>query len=275
MEARTGGLPGPIPQDRQTGQGYASGWCEWVQELTVCPELTGLIEGCRIPKPEEVDLSVHICSGFQAKLLALPGNTQVIAVGAGGCCAWATEYDGLTTLESRDPVDAPASHDLITDLSDVGQVLLVGAKRKLIGAAYVEYVADIEVGWTPVKARARTGNKWCSKTFVRTAVEQVARIRKRLGVGIGEEIGQAVGELLFQLGLQAVVDAASDISLIASALREIRKRDKRSRARVGRYKLRNSIVTNAVLKITPIGEYVCRLCRDCVGKRILESEVCT
>src|ERR1700741_928015 len=91
-----------------------------------------------------------------------------------GCRAWTIEVDGLTTLNSREPVDAPTSHDLIAKLSDVSQVLFVLAKRKLVGAAYMEYVADIEVGRTPIKARARARNIWRAQSFVRTAIEQVA-----------------------------------------------------------------------------------------------------
>src|SRR6478752_6852605 len=98
----------------------------------------------------------------------------------------------------------------------------------------MEYVADIEVGWTPVKARARARNIWRAQSFVRAAIEEVTRVRHRLGPGVGDEIAQTIRKLLFNFGLQAAVIAVPNGPLVAAALAEIGKRNKRRRTYVGR-----------------------------------------
>src|SRR5882757_7117580 len=69
MDAGSVGSRWAPAQNRGTQQRDASGWSTWGR-IPVRPKQAGLIEGGRIPIPEQVDLSIAIRSGFQAKFLA-------------------------------------------------------------------------------------------------------------------------------------------------------------------------------------------------------------
>ncbi len=149
---------------------------------------------------------------------------HIVAVCSRGCCSWTTEGNRLATLKGSDPVDAPPSDDCSSSsFAGVGKELLIFAERKLVPAAEVEYVADIEIGQTPIKTGTKT--RYVRRTVPgdTAAIQQVAGIGKRLGPGVGDKELQPVRELLFKLGLQAVVVAASDGLLVTRTMPEIRK----------------------------------------------------
>ena len=66
------------------------------------------------------------------------------------------------------------------------------AERQLISATEMEYVADIEIGQTPIKAGTKTRHGRCAVPAQTAAIQQVAGIRKCLGPGVGEEEIQPV-----------------------------------------------------------------------------------
>src|ERR1700712_1584935 len=77
MDAGSVGSRWSTTQNRATPQRDASGWSTRGR-IPVSPKQAGLIEGGRIPKPEQVDLSIAIRFGSQAKLLALAGHLHII-----------------------------------------------------------------------------------------------------------------------------------------------------------------------------------------------------
>ena len=154
------------------------------------------------------------------------------------------------------------------------QKMLIFTERQLVPAAEVEDVGDVEICQSPISAETKARQAWVAVGTRTAAIEQVASIAKGLRKCVGNEEIQPVGELLFDLGLQAVVDAATESPLIAGALAEIRERYIRCGADVSWQKLRNPIVTNALLKIAAVGEHICRLGGEGIGQRILESQVC-
>ena len=108
---------------------------------------TGLVEGLRVPKPS----SVFLCDvDLQSKFLALAGDHYVVAACSGSGCRGATEVNGLAPLSRYDPIPTPAAEDALATSRRCKESLVL-TERKLIAAAEVEYVANIEVGQSPIK----------------------------------------------------------------------------------------------------------------------------
>src|SRR5438128_3665131 len=94
---------------------------------------------------------------------------------------YAPQRDRLTILKRRDPLYAPPTNQLVGNATGAGHVLFALAERKLVAAAEVEHVSDVEVCQLIVLLDAETGNRWSAiAKVVAAAIEQVTRVRPRL-----------------------------------------------------------------------------------------------
>jgi hypothetical protein len=93
-------------------------------------EFAGLLEGLGVVEPEDASVPA-----LNPEIWILPGNGNRVAAGPGGGAGWATKSNGLAALQGGDPVCGPASHQVVHGLRRRAQESLVGAERKVIGAA--------------------------------------------------------------------------------------------------------------------------------------------
>ena len=79
--------------------------------------------------------------GVQPQVERLPGVERTARDSPGGYRR-TSKGNGLAPLESRAPIDAPATDQLVGETAGVGHEVLAFAEGKLIAAAEVEYVSD-------------------------------------------------------------------------------------------------------------------------------------
>src|ERR1700732_2463166 len=120
---------------------------------------------------------------MQAPFLTLASDNQVIAASSCACAVGATQGNRLASLKNCTGIDAPASEDAACHRAAVRQEALPFAEGEFVAPAQVKDVSDIErseavVVFDPGSHNARSAEARCA-----AAVEQVARIGARLGIG--------------------------------------------------------------------------------------------
>ena len=161
---------------------------------------------------------------MESKFLALPSDLQIVAVCSRCGRCWTGKTNRLTALKRRNPVDRPTAKRRVGNPTGVKESLIL-TERKLIPAAEMEDLAEVEIGKTPIETGTKPWHPGSPVPACAAAVQQIAGIGKRLRPRVGQEVRQPVRELLFQLGLQAVVGADSDGPLVTRVLPEVREWD--------------------------------------------------
>src|SRR6266567_2271108 len=142
---------------------------------------------------------------MQSKFRALPTNKEIITSRPLACARRAIEGNRLAALKCRDPVDTPASDQLVHGTSGARQEVLTLAERKLVAAAKVKDISYIERSQAVVTLDSETWNRRSAVALQAASVEQVASVRACLGESVsGQEI-QPARKLLLHLSLQGMV----------------------------------------------------------------------
>ena len=139
--------------------------------------------------------------------------------GAGGTA----EGDRLSALQYRTPAHGPASQQGVRKPTRVRHVGLAFAEGKLVTAAQVNDVPDIERSQAVVERNSGAGNIRSAEALRAPAVKQIAGVGARLRPGVGRQETQPIGELLLRLGLKGMIVAVAVGGGVARALPEIRE----------------------------------------------------
>ncbi len=160
---------------------------------------------------------------MHTSLWILPRDQDVIASRTVAGARRTAEGYRLSALQDRTPAHAPASEQRIRNPAAVRHEALASAERKLVAAAQVHDVANIERSQTVIVRNSGAWNIRGPETSRAPAVEQIASVGARLRPGVGRKEAQPTRELFFRLGLEGMIVAVSAGDGVARVLPEIKE----------------------------------------------------
>src|SRR5438309_7569647 len=123
---------------------------------------------------------------MQAQSQRLPG-VESAAAEVRRRVAGTRDRDRLATLQCGTPDDAPTSNRLVREPAGAGHEVLAFAERQLVTTAEMEDVAHVEVRQAIVERHSEARHPGRAVARNAASVEQVTRIRHRLGIRISEK----------------------------------------------------------------------------------------
>ena len=166
-------------------------------------------------------------------LRILPRDQDVVASRAVAGAGRTAEGDRLSTLQDCTPAHGPASEQGVRNPAAVRHVAFASTERKLVAAAQVDDIANIERSQAVVVLNSGARNIWSPETSRTPAVKQIAGIGARLRPGVGRQETQTIGELFFRLGLKGMIVTVPVGGGVAVVLPEIGEWDAALRRRSG------------------------------------------
>ncbi len=214
-------------------------------------------------------------------------SKEVAASRSRGRGSRARESNRLAALERCAPVDTPTADQLIGESARAGHKVFALAERKLVSAAKVEHMADVERSQAVISLDSEAWNIRStiaiyiirSAVVDTTAVEQVVSIGEHLRKCVGADEVQAAGELLFEFELKRMIVTVSLGLRKTRASSEVRERNKQLRIEAGTIRilggqdLSNIVGARKDLKMPGHRVYVSGLERHRRRQLILHGEI--